>query len=625
MRLFVVLAALMSMFLTANAAKDQDVALFITIGQSNADGSAFAEEDVDKTMLEWYSTAPGADNLNIWYVPTQVRNEKNALGQMARHVIPALYRDKEPQWMKLWFRNDNYAGRTAMNMIHGAGTYSRYSQGRRGMEGEFGRRFAEAFPDKELYIIKLGVSGSGIDTWANPKDDNNWNYFIDSVYRPAIDTLLAMGKRPRLAGVWWMQGCADSNSTSERYARSLRLLIERLRGQLGFDKAPIYIGMIPAPGEGDVTPGGSVGYSEAVRDAQRLIASTVKGVTLINTSSCPMQYEEAFKGKIHFSHKGVNRIGDILADSVIAAGSARWAGFATPGRWELRPEGSVFIPSAGNPDITYSYNDTDASANLKYPGWTERINVPLSRGESAGDWELAWEDDFNGPDIDWKVWSKIPRGTANWNDVMSSADTLYAVRDGNLILRGIRSYPALNDTVPYVTGGLYTKWKKDFGYGRLEIRAKLQGAQGEWPAFWLLPAPLKGEEVPWPSGGEIDIMERLNHDDFAYQTVHSTYTLDLKKDNEPPHFATGKINPDDYNVFAVELAPDSLSFFINGVHTFTYPRIDTALPGQFPFDRPFYLLIDMQLGGSWVGKVDVNQLPVEMKIDRVSYYRRRGL
>ena len=53
MRLFVVLAALMSMFLTANAAKDQDVALFITIGQSNADGSAFAEEDVDKTMLEW--------------------------------------------------------------------------------------------------------------------------------------------------------------------------------------------------------------------------------------------------------------------------------------------------------------------------------------------------------------------------------------------------------------------------------------------------------------------------------------------------------------------------------------------------------------------------------------------
>lgn len=168
MRLFVVLAALMSMFLTANAAKDQDVALFITIGQSNADGSAFAEEDVDKTMLEWYSTAPGADNLHIWYVPTQVRNEKNALGQMARHVIPALYRDKEPQWMKLWFRNDNYAGRTAMNMIHGAGTYSRYSQGRRGMEGEFGRRFAEAFPDKELYIIKLGVSGSGIDTWANP-------------------------------------------------------------------------------------------------------------------------------------------------------------------------------------------------------------------------------------------------------------------------------------------------------------------------------------------------------------------------------------------------------------------------------------------------------------------------
>lgn len=623
MRISVFLAILSILSFAAKAENGKDVAIFITLGQSNADGSAFADPEEDKILNEWYTTSPSADNLHMWYTSTQILNEKNVLGQMARHVIPGKYRDMKPQWMKLWYRNDNYAGRTAMNMIHGAGTYSQYAQGRRGMEGEFGRRFAEAYPNDELYFIKLGASGSGIDTWANPKDDNNWKFFIDSIYRPAITTLLAEGKRPKLAGIWWMQGCADSGSTTEKYAKSLKLLIERLRTQLGFPQAPIYIGQIVAPNEGNVTPEGSTGYSDAVRNAQKQVASEIKGVTPINTSSCPMQYEKAFKGKIHFNHQGVNRIGDILADSVIAAGPSRWALFSTPGRWELRPEGSVFIPSAGKPDIIYSYNNTDASASLRYPGWTERINVPLSRSEATGEWELAWQDDFNGPDIDWSVWSKIPRGTANWNDVMSSADTLYAIEDGNLILRGIKSYPALNDTAAYVTGGLYTKWKKDFSYGRIEIRAKLHGAQGEWPAFWLLPAPPKGEEVPWPSGGEIDIMERLNHDDFAYQTVHSTYTLDLGMSNVPPHGATGKIHPDDYNVYAVELTPDSLTFYINDVRTFTYPRIDTPLPGQFPFDRPYYLLVDMQLGGNWVGKVDMKQLPVEMKIDRVSYYRRR--
>ncbi len=55
----------------------------------------------------------------------------------------------------------------------------------------------------------------------------------------------------------------------------------------------------------------------------------------------------------------------------------------------------------------------------------------------------------------------------------------------------------------------------------------------------------------------------------------------------------------------------------------TYPRIDTAVDGQFPFDRPYYLLVDMQLGGNWVGSVDPSELPVEMEVDWVRYYKRK--
>ena len=70
--------------------------------------------------------------------------------------------------------------------------------------------------------------------------------------------------------------------------------------------------------------------------------------------------------------------------------------------------------------------------------------------------------------------------------------------------------------------------------------------------------------------------------------------------------------------------PDSLSFYVNDMHTFTYPRIQTQKEGQFPFDQPFYLLIDMQLGGSWVGAVDPKDLPVEMEVDWVRFYQRKS-
>lgn len=242
--------------------------------------------------------------------------------------------------------------------------------------------------------------------------------------------------------------------------------------------------------------------------------------------------------------------------------------------------------------------------------------------QSEPEWTLVWEENFDQDALDTTIWAKIPRGGSDWNNYMSSYDSCYAFEDGNIVLRGIINTSCPEDTAPYLTGGIYTKNKKAFENGRLEIRAKLNGARGEWPAFWMLPDPACPDSE-WPNGGEIDIMERLNYDTMAYQTIHSYYTLKLKMDTVPPHYATGAIIPDDYNVFAVEMHPDSLCFFINDTHTFTYPRIETDLEGQFPFDKPYFLMLDMQLGGNWVGAVDPADLPVDMKIDWVRFYQKQ--
>jgi len=240
-----------------------------------------------------------------------------------------------------------------------------------------------------------------------------------------------------------------------------------------------------------------------------------------------------------------------------------------------------------------------------------------SRHTHVSKTKLSWEEDFNQQQsFDTSRWTKIPRGNADWNRYMSNFDSCYTLRNGKLILRGIKNNSLPDDTAQYLTGGIYTKDKASFGFGRLEIRAKLNGAKGAWPAIWML-----AQNAKWPDGGEIDIMERLNFDTIAYQTIHTYYTYTLKIKDHPKPGATGSIRPNDFNTYAVEKYRDSLVFFINNKRTFCYPRIQTDKEGQFPFDKQqHYLLIDMQLGGSWVGLIEPNNLPVEMEIDWVRFY-----
>lgn len=232
-------------------------------------------------------------------------------------------------------------------------------------------------------------------------------------------------------------------------------------------------------------------------------------------------------------------------------------------------------------------------------------------------WELTWEYRFDTPrGADSSVWSKIPRATSDWNNYMTHDNSCYDLRDGCLVLRGIANKHLPDDKVPYLTGGIYTKGKKVFSYGRIEVCAKTNDVQGAWPAIWMLPATAQ-----WPTGGEIDIMERLSHDTFVYQTVHSQYTQKPLNKNNPPHSTTAPIKPGAFNVYAVEIWPDSLSFYVNNKHTFTYPRLKDGPKEQYPFgNEPFYLLIDMQLEGSWVGKVKDEELPAEMEVQWVKFY-----
>ena len=249
------------------------------------------------------------------------------------------------------------------------------------------------------------------------------------------------------------------------------------------------------------------------------------------------------------------------------------------------------------------------------------LSIPDTHAWGGKDgYRMVWKENFRGKSIDDSRWSKIPRGKSDWKRYMSDHESLYELKGGKLILHGVENKgTAPEDTARFLTGGIFTKGKFAIRYGKVEVRAKLEAAQGVWPAIWMLP-----EKGSWPDAGEIDIMERLNHDDFVYQTVHTHYTHTLNEKKNPPHTAKAKINPDGYNVYGVEILPDKIVFSVNGKVTHTYPKIDTDKEGQFPFGTPYYILIDMQIEGAWVGKANIEELPVKMMIDWVKVYERKN-
>lgn len=246
--------------------------------------------------------------------------------------------------------------------------------------------------------------------------------------------------------------------------------------------------------------------------------------------------------------------------------------------------------------------------------------VSLAACSHEGEWKLVWSEDFDSHRLDTTVWSRIPRGTADWMNTQEPTDErLLTWRDGSIVLRGIVNDRLDVDTAHYLTTGIWTRSKKSFAHGRhasrIVVRARLQGARGAWPAIWLMPY----DNGAWPTGGEVDIMERLNHDTIAYQTVHSVYT---QANPKLQHGGIGSIDPDGFNDYGVDIFRDSVVFHVNGVHTYSYVR-DKSLPesaGQFPFFRDQHIRIDQQLGGKWVGPVDPKDLPVEMEVDWVRHY-----
>lgn len=229
------------------------------------------------------------------------------------------------------------------------------------------------------------------------------------------------------------------------------------------------------------------------------------------------------------------------------------------------------------------------------------------------DWKLKWSDEFEvdgAPDSTKWVFSP-------WHPLIRDRHELTYVKDGKLILKAMLNDDP-TDTSKYMAAGVETLGKMDFLYGKLDVSAKLGAAKGSWPAIWLKPVDTT-DYGAWPLCGEIDIMEHLNSDTMIYHTMHTYYIKTMGHKTNPDYYVTAPFKQGEFNVFGMEWYPDRIDMFINGTLTFSYPRLEKHGFYQWPFDVPFFLLLNQVLGG-WAGEIVDEELPVQMEVDYVRYY-----
>lgn len=235
---------------------------------------------------------------------------------------------------------------------------------------------------------------------------------------------------------------------------------------------------------------------------------------------------------------------------------------------------------------------------------------------------VVFEDDFeqNGNIPDPRKWMLCRKGKAPWSVHLSESYDQAYVKDGNLVLVAEKV-----DGI-YKAGGIRMPGSLGFRYGHVEVSARFTSmAQGAWPAIWMLPSAPIWEG--WPQGGEIDIMEHLNRDDRVWNVIHSNYIDNLGHTTDPENSANPEVDVAQYNTYAIDWDQDAITFHINGKKTLTYPNMhldDNDVVKQWPFDAPFYLILNNALGGpgTWPGNITDSQLPSVFEVDYVKVTQR---
>lgn len=238
-------------------------------------------------------------------------------------------------------------------------------------------------------------------------------------------------------------------------------------------------------------------------------------------------------------------------------------------------------------------------------------------------WSLVWSDEFDRPGLpDSTKWNYEKGLVRNQEKQFYTEKRLENARveDGKLIIEARKES---QEKATFTSASLITKGHATWTYGRFEVRAKLPAAKGTWPAIWMLPAD--HGKVRWPDCGEIDIMEHVGYDpNRVHGTLHTETYNHLKK-TQRSSIVSVPTGTTDFHTYGMEWSGDRIVVDIDGKTYGSFDKKSGDTVAEWPFDKPFYLILNLAVGGSWGGLkgIDETAFPQRMEVDFVRVYQKK--
>jgi beta-glucanase (GH16 family) len=245
---------------------------------------------------------------------------------------------------------------------------------------------------------------------------------------------------------------------------------------------------------------------------------------------------------------------------------------------------------------------------------------------------LAWSDEFNGADgssLDASKWTYDIGGNGWGNNELeyyTNRTQNAQIKSGNLVITAQKETYTGSDGVTrnYTSARLKTQGLFNQAYGRFEARIKIPAGQGMWPAFWMLGNNISS--VSWPKCGEIDIMENIGKEPgTVHGSLHSSSTTSRTSDASGPFsLPAGQHFADDFHLYAVEWEPGTIRFYVDSNLYSTFTQSQWPAGGAWTFDHPFFILLNVAVGGDWPGSPDnTTVFPQQMLVGYVRVYTKQ--
>ncbi len=241
-----------------------------------------------------------------------------------------------------------------------------------------------------------------------------------------------------------------------------------------------------------------------------------------------------------------------------------------------------------------------------------------------GDYKIAWCDEFNYQGLPDDTKWQYDVGGNGWgnNEVQyytrADRDNVVVKNDNLIITARKESFGGRN----YTSTRLNSAGKSEFLYGKIDIRAKLPGEKGTWPALWMLG---NFEKYGWPGCGEVDIMEHVGNDlNRVHGSIH-TKNYNHKEGTQKTASLYVQDVVNNYHIYSIEWTPKQIRFFIDGLNYFVFNNDEINNPNNshdsWPFDEKMFFILNIALGG-WGGTVPSSFTEAKMYVDYVRVYQK---